>query len=111
MRTMCTYLVLGRSIDGHVARTMHFPAICLLRPPCVHWLCTVATHPSQNGSSRARSQSDNGVAEMMPCQESSDVEETPPTLRTHTFFLPSLRMLLHATCYVLTCCYGGVAER
>lgn len=76
--------------------TMHLAAIAAIFPrPRVHWPA-----PSQNGSSRARSQSDNGVAELMPCQESSDVEDFSHTTRTHTF-----SRMLHATCYVLTCCY------
>lgn len=92
-------LQLGRSIDCHVARTMHFPAISpLLRPPCVHWPCTVATHSSQNGSSRARSQSDDGVAEMMPCQEPSDVEELLLHYAPILFCLCACCYMLRATC-------------
>lgn len=53
-----------------------------------------------NGVPRARSQSDNGVAglTLMPCQESSDVEEF---IHTHTFFFP-----LHVTCYMILCAAG-----
>lgn len=63
----------------------------------VHWpACTVAAHPSQNGSSRARSQSDNGVAELMPCQEPSDVEDISLTHYAPILFLAC--SMLRATC-------------
>lgn len=73
----------------------------LARPRACIGLHRGNAHSSQNGSSRARSQSDNGVAELMPCQDPSDVEDLSHTASTHT--------LLVRACYVLTCCsnYGG----